>query len=311
MTARRLAVVFIGELHDAGFNAAALAGVERAIARHDADIAIVSGIAYDLDAMRERLAATISTVDAIVFIGGQGNVVVPELAGSHPQKRFAIVQGEKTAANLASYSVRQEESAFLAGVLAAGLTQTGTVAHLSGHRVRPGLLGRAAFVAGVAHANADVSVLTAFCGTQDDSRITEQWAAAEIAAGADVLFTMLNAARSGAIAACRAAGIRQIGNALDWVATDPAVFIASAIARIDLGVERAIDDLCKDVMPDSVVELGLADGDYVSLSLAEDVPPELATQIGHTADAIRSGRLRVPDDYTGPEFNLPEPPCAP
>ncbi len=307
----RIAVFFVGTLHDAGFNASALAGAERAAQDGVAEIGIVSGVPYDEAAIRARIDAEIGAHDGLIFIGGQGNVATPEVARAHPGKRFAIVQGNRTGPNLASYDVRQEESAFLAGCLAALTSGSGTVGHLSGHRVRPGLKGRAAFVAGVRHIDPAMRVLTGFCGTQDDNAVAHAWASAEIAAGADVIFTMLNGARQGAIDACRAAGIRQIGNALDWVAEDPQVFIGSAVARIDLGVERAIADMATGQTPEGIAEFGLADGDFVALSLARDVPEDIARRVARIEAAIRAGEIEIPEGYDGPEFQPEDDSCVP
>lgn len=305
----KIAVFFVGEVEDAGFNASALAGALAASNEDLAEITIISGVSYDQAEIRNRMATVLPDHDGLVFIGGQGNLATPELAMACPDKRFAIVQGNKTGPNLASYDVRQEDSAFLAGCLAARLTQSGTVAHLSGHRVPPGLKGRAAFAAGVAHADPSVGVLTGFCGTQDDGEVTYRWASAQIAAGADILFTMLNGARGGAIRACREHGIRQIGNALDWVARDPGVFVASAIARIDTGVYRAIEDMVGGHVPNHVVEFGLAGGDFVSLSLGRDVPEAIPDEIEAFAEGIRTGRIVVPKEYTGDEFHPDEVQC--
>uniref|UniRef100_UPI003569F506 BMP family ABC transporter substrate-binding protein n=1 Tax=Actibacterium sp. TaxID=1872125 RepID=UPI003569F506 len=252
--------------------------------------------------IRARLTEVVPDVDGLVFIGGQGNIATPEIAVAHPDKHFAIVQGQKTGPNLASYDVRQEDSAFLAGVLAANLTRSGVVGHLSGHRVRPGLKGRAAFVAGVKHDAPEVKVLTGFCGTQDDSAVTRRWAEAEIAEGVDVIFTMLNDARRGAIEACRAGGARQIGNALDWVEKVPDVFVASALARIDIGVEWALRDMVEGKSPSEIVEFGLAEGDVVSLKLGDDVPEAARDAVLAAAQDIRAGRIVIPDTYDGPEF---------
>lgn len=301
-TKMKIAVFFVGEVRDAGFNASALAGTKAAAAQGVAEISIVSGVRYDQDAIRERLADIVPEVDGLVFIGGQGNIATPEIAAQYPDKKFAIVQGQKMGPNLASYDVLQEDSAFLAGALAARLTQSGTVGHLSGHRVSPGLKGRAAFVAGVKHANPEIKVLTGFCGTQDDSTVTKAWATAEISAGADIIFTMLNDARSGAIEACRAGRARQIGNAMDWVEVDPDVFIASAIARIDLGVKSAIADMVAGITPDTTVHLGLADGDFASLAMGDDVPDATKEYIAKLAQDIRDGTCNVPNSYDGPEF---------
>lgn len=307
----RIAVFFVGALADRGFNASAQAGALRAAEKRVADIEIVSGVPYDQPAIRKRLAEVLTDVDGLVFVGGQGNLSMPDVAADHPRHRFAIVQGKRQGPNLASYDVRQEESAFLAGVLAAHLTRGGTVAHLSGHRVTPGLKGRAGFVAGVRHAAQGMPVLTSFCGTQDDAAVARVWAAAQIEAGADILFTMLNAARSGATDACRAAGIKQIGNALDWVAEDPHVFAASAMARIDLGVERAIEDMVAGHVPEEIVEFGLADGQFVSLSMAADVPETARAAVAQAAEALRSGQIALPQDHDGPEFSPEDAQCLP
>lgn len=306
----KIAVFFVGEVHDEGFNASALKGAERAKEAGIAQISAVSGVRFDQDEIRARLGKVLPEVDGLVFVGGQGNIATPEIAAAYPNKRFAIVQGQQTGPNLASYDVRQEDSAYLAGVLAAKLTKTGVVGHLSGHRVRPGLKGRAAFVAGALHAAPEVKVLTGFCGTQDDSTVTKVWAEAEIAAGADVIFTMLNGARRGAIEACRASRARQIGNALDWVEKDPEVFVASALARIDIGVERAIRDMVEGKSPQEIVEFGLCEGDVVSLKLAADVPDEAQEAVARAVQDIRAGHIVIPDSYDGPEFELESVPCG-
>lgn len=298
----RIAVFFVGEVQDNGFNASAFSGADRAGQAGVADIHIVSGVAYDQDEIRTRLAEVLPGVDGLIFIGGQGDIATPEVAALCPDKRFAIVQGNRTGPNLASYDVRQEDSAFLAGVLAANLTRSGIVGHLSGHRVRPGLKGRAAFVAGVNHAAPQVTVLTGFCGTQDDSTVTRGWAGAQIAAGADIIFTMLNDARQGAIDACRAGNIWQIGNALDWVQHDPQVFVASALARIDIGVEWAIRDMVAGRTPPEIVEFGLAEGDVVALSLGKAVPDAARDAVKAAAADIRAGRITISDIYEGAEF---------
>lgn len=304
----RLAIFFVGELHDEGFNASALQGAERAAARGIAEIEIVEGVPYDQAAIRARLIDLAEEKDGVVFIGGQGDRTTPEVAAAFPQTRFAIVQGARTGPNLASYVVRQEDSAFLAGCFAALTTRSGTVAHLSGHRVRPGLAGRAAFVAGVRHVAPDMPVLTAFCGAQDDNALARRWAAAEIAAGADVIFTMLNGARQGAIDACRAApGVRQIGNALDWTTRAPDVFSASAIARIDIGVERAIADMVRGVTPPEIVEFGLADGETISLAMAPETPADVFARVDAIAGQVRAGAIAIPEEYDGPEFEGPSP----
>lgn len=297
----KISILFVGALNDGGFNQSALHGARRLQAADDDPIKIISDIPYDQAAMSAALTAAAKESDGIVFVGGQGNLVAPPVAASFPDRSFAIVQGNVQTDNIASYEVLQEQSAFLAGVLAARMTQSGIVGHLSGHRVVPGLKGRAAFVSGVRYVDRGFPILTGFCGTQDDSDTTETWTRDLAAAGADVIFTMLNAARSGATKACRETSIRQIGNVSDWCAHDPDVFVASALARIDKGVERAVSDMRADTRPNTIRHLGLVE-EAVGLSVAPDVTPAVRDEIAITRDLIAAGQLAVDTNYGGPEF---------
>lgn len=299
----KIAVLFVGALCDKGFNQCALDGAERMRAFGDADIEIVSGIPYDPAAMSAALQDTAARCDGVVFVGGQGNLVTPPVAASFPDRAFAVVQGNVTAANLASYDVLQEQSAFLAGVFAARMTKSGTVGHLSGHRVVPGLKGRAAFASGVRYADKDVRLVTGFCGTQDNSTITEAWANAIAGEGADFLFTMLNAARDGATRACRATGMRQIGNVTDWSVSDPEVYAASAVARIDFAVERAVTEMVAAERPAKVLYMGLTDA-AVGLTFAPDVPDPVRGEIDSVAKMIAAGTLDIQTIYDGPEIEV-------
>ncbi|MEG3003258.1 MAG: BMP family ABC transporter substrate-binding protein, partial [Comamonas sp.] len=163
--------------------------------------------------------------------GGQNNQAAVEAAARNPKTQFVVTQGAVQAANLSSYDVLQEESAYLAGVLAALTTKTGVVGHMSGIRVPPGLKGRAAYAAGVRDTDPKVKLLT------------HRIAKAQMAAGADVIFTMLNSGRNGVTQACREAGTRQIGNVIDWTAVDSQVFVASAWADVGIGAFLAVKDM--------------------------------------------------------------------
>lgn len=288
----KICVIFIGKVQDTGFNSCALRGANHIARWPDVTVEILGDVPFEPDAMRTALMGAASRNDAVIFIGGQGNAVVPDVASVYPDVAFAVIQGDVSGPNLASYEVLQEQSAFLAGCLAAQLTQTGIVGHLSGHRVIPGLKGRAAYVAGVQHVDPKIKILTGFCGTQDNNEIARSWASAEIEQGVDVIFTMLNGARQGVIDTCRDTGTQHIGNALDWVKSNPNDFIASAIAQIDLAVRQAASDLIERHFPSSVQTFGLAEG-AVSLTIGSQVSTHVSTNIAKTEELIRVGKVEI------------------
>jgi basic membrane protein A and related proteins len=290
-----IGALFAGPAQDGGFMEAGYRALVAAAGTSEAAVSFVDGIEPRPDALcaaLRRLAAV--GHDLIIAHGGQNTDAVLEVATAYPRLSFAITQSEASAANVASYDVLQEHSAFLAGVLAARTTQSGVVAHLSGIRVRPGLKGRAAFAHGVRHADPAVRLLTRFCGHQDDAALAEIAARDLIAAGADRLFTMLNSGRVGAIAACRAGGCLQIGNVDDWTLREPDVFIGSAMADVGIGVERAITDFAASRFPaGQVSQIGLETPRAVGLAVHPSVPPTVRAEIAAITDAIRKQRLVV------------------
>lgn len=299
--------LFAGRIDDRGFMEAGWRGLERARTELGVATRHIDGV----QPRKELLAAALtqlatSGVGLVVAHGGQNNEACAEVAARFPQIKFVVTQGAVVGTNLCSYEVLQEESAYLAGVLAALTTKTGVVGHMSGIRVRPGLKGRAAYVAGVHAANPTVKVLTNFSGNQDDNALSKRVALAQMAGGADVIFTMLNAGRDGVSQACREKGARQIGNVVDWVKVDPKVFVASAIADVSIGVFEAVRNVQQGKFPaGSIRKVGIANAQAVRLSMADDVPATIRTRIAAVAAEIESGNIKVPESYEGPEFATP------
>lgn len=299
--------LFAGNIDDRGFMEAGWRGLERARTELGSKVSYIEKV----QPRKELLAAALtrlaeSGVDLVVAHGGQNNEAAQEVALRFPSIKFVVTQGSVVGSNLASYDVLQEDSAYLAGVLAAKMTRSGIVGHMSGIRVRPGLKGRAGYAAGMRATNPEVKLLTNFSGNQDDNALSKRVALAEIAAGADVIFTMLNAGRNGVTEACREKGARQIGNVVDWVKVDPAVFVASAIADVSIGVFNAVRDLRDGAFKAGIVrKIGVADAAAVRLSMADNVPADVKALIESTAAAIASGGITVPEAYDGPEFGTP------
>lgn len=306
-TPKKVAALFAGRIDDRGFMQAGYDGLKLAEARLGVSVAFRQGVQpkpEDLTAALRELAAAGPAL--VIAHGGQNNAAAKAVAAEFPAVRFVVTQGNVTGPNLASYEVLQEQSAFLAGMLAALTTRTGVVGHMSGIRVTPGLKGRAAYAAGVAHADPKVMLLTNFSGNQDDNALSEKIARAMIAKDAQVIFTMLNAGRNGVIAACRELGVKQIGNVGDWTAIAPDVFIASAFADSGRALFDAVADFAAGKFATGEIKrLGLDTPDAVRLIMAPSVPSEIRGRIEAAAGAITASTLDVPVEWAGSEFPTP------
>ena len=138
---------------------------------------------------------------------------------------------------------------------------------------------------------------------QEDNAVTYRAAIAQIDAGVDVMYTMLNGGRRGAIDACRERGIAQIGNVRDWTMAEPDVFVASAIA--DSG--RLVRAWLEDVMHGRLVtgelrQLGIEDGEAVRLAMSPRVPADVRAKVDGFAASLKAGDIELPLEYDGLEF---------
>lgn len=303
MSARRILVLF-GQPGRGGFNEAAVQGAERA-ARNGQPLQVIWIAESDPTARASHIAQLCAShPDLLIVHGGQGDVPVAGVAPRFPRIQFAITQGHHTAANVASYEILQEHSAFLAGVLAGLRAGNGRAAHLSGERVRPGLKGRAAYADGVYRVTGQ-DPLTAFCGNQHDPELGALWTRALAARDARVIFAMMDGGRDGVTRICRDTSIWQIGNVLDWVARDPRVYLASALADSGLCVERAAADHAAGALAvGRITRFGLEESSALRLVLGTQVSADERRELDAWAHRVALGELQIATDYTGAEFTL-------
>ena len=300
-----IAAMFPGRIDDGGFIEAGYRGLMRVPdAVKGMQVSYVDGIPPEAEAMKAALRKLAeSDAKMVIAFGGQTSEAAQRVAWEFPEQRFTVIQGFLLRPNLAVYEVLQEQSAWLAGAAAGMLTKTNVVGHMSGLRVRPGLKARAAFAGGLAATNPRAKLLTNFSGTQDDAAVAQRIALAQIDAGADLIFTMLNAGRAGAIEACRSRGVKQIGNVRDWVAVMPEVFVASAVADGGVAVVQSARDLYDSVWTgDRVRRFGLRNPDAVRLALAPNVPEPVKTRVATLSEEMVVGGIKIPEEYSGPEF---------
>jgi basic membrane protein A len=295
-----------GRIHDGGFMEAGYNGLLAIEQELGADIRYVDQVRPTPEELTTALRLlALGEPDLIIAHGGQNSAAAAEVAPEFPNVKFVVVQGNVTGENLSSYEVLQEQSTWLAGAAAGLLTRTNVVGHISGIRVTPGLKGRAAFYEGLMTTNPDAKFLTTFSGNQDDADLNRAVAEAQIAAGADIIFTMLNAGRIGAIEACREAGIRQIGNVRDWHEIHPDVFVASAIANVSMAGLRAAQDVANGSWkPGEIVRIGIEDPTAVWLALAPDVPADVLSELEALTEQLAAGEIEYSIEYEGEEFVL-------
>jgi basic membrane lipoprotein Med (substrate-binding protein (PBP1-ABC) superfamily) len=155
------------------------------------------------------------------------------VAPEFPKTMYVTTSGNTAGTNVAGIMFSFADASYLAGILAAGMTRSGTVGVIGGTELPPVKESFVAFEAGVKSVRPDARVLTAFIGNWDDVSAGKEQALAQISRGADVIFQNADAAGLGVFQAARErSGVHVIGSNANQNAVAPEVTLGSVV--IDL-----------------------------------------------------------------------------
>ncbi len=152
------------------------------------------------DEMERALRDIIASEDPDVIVGDAfaAEDAVREVAKEFPDTAFVFGSGgEEQAPNFSVFDNWLQDPAYLAGMLAGGLTETGTIGVVGAMPIPEVNRIVNAFTTGAQESRPDATVTVSFINSFFDPATAKQAAEAAIAGGADVLF----AERDGVIAA--------------------------------------------------------------------------------------------------------------
>ena len=260
------------------------------------------GYAGDMERIL-REAAGSDNPPQIIFGDAFGNEeAVRAVAAQYPKIAFVFGSGLGPAEpNFSVFDNWVHEPAYLSGLVAGKLTQSGVVGVVAGFPVPEVNRIVNAFIEGAREVNPDVKVKVEFINSWFDPPAAKQVAEAQIAAGADMIF----AERFGAHEAAQEKGLLAFGNmsdqnelAPDTIVTGPVWHMEPTvnyiIAQVTAGVYTAQD--LKDFS--SMAKGGASLAPFHGLE--NQLPADLKQLIVTRQNEIASGRFRVNIDENLP-----------
>jgi basic membrane protein A len=251
----------------------------------------------------------------IVTVGFKLGEATMAAAKKNKDVDFAIVDFayEKAPQNLRGLTFDTAQSSFLAGYLAAGMSQSGTVGTFGGLNIPTVTIFMEGYAEGVAHHNevngTDVQVLGwdpeakdgVFTNDFENKTTGQNTAQSLIAQGADVIFPVAGPAGLGGLQAARDSGGSV--NAI-WVDTDGCVSAPEYCSVIMTSVEKGMDVAVADAVTDSVngefdseVYVGTLENGGTDLAafheFDEKIPQELKDQVDQLRQDIIDGTVKV------------------
>lgn len=240
---------------------------------------------------------------AIIFGDAFGNEeVVRRVAKDYPDIAFVFGSGlGPSQPNLSVFDNWIHEPAYLSGMLAGGLTQTGKIGVVGGYPVPEVNRIVNAFIAGAHETNPDAEVLVSFLNSWFDPAAAKEAALAQVDAGADVLF----AERFGVIEAAQENGLLAFGNMSDQNELAPDTVVTGPVWNMGPTVEFVINQ----VKAGSYTALDLKDFSMMGqggASLADlhgfddTLDADLLQTVMDKEQAIKDGLFRVDIDEAAP-----------
>ena len=281
---------------------------EKAAGRVDYSFQDAIGYSGDM----ERVLREVAERDqpAVIFGDAFGNEeAARRVAAEYPDIAFVFGSGAGPAEpNFSVFDNWIHEPAYLAGMLAGGLTKSNTLGVVGGYPVPEVNRIVNAFIGGAKEVNPKVEVKVTFLNSWFDPAAAKEAALAQVGAGADILF----AERFGVIEAASENHLIAIGNMSDQKELAPQNVVSSVTWNMKPTVAYVIDQVmagsytAQDLKDFSMVGKGGAELAEINTSVGGGVPADLVTKVQEKETAIKSGTFRVDiNEATPPGASVP------
>jgi basic membrane protein A and related proteins len=316
-----------GGINDKSFNESAWDGLKDA-AKKDSNISVQYLSSTSSSDYAPNINSFISKgCGIIVTVGFLMDAATAAAANAHPSQKFAIVDDApvvKADTHVEALQYETDQAGFLGGILAAGMTKTGTVATYGGENFSAVTLYMNGFVAGVRYYDQKwkkkVKVLGwtpgkgvcnlttcagkgTFIGNFTDQTAGKTDTTTFYSEGADIVFPVAGSVGLGSVAAAQAAGS---GHYVMWVdsngcisdAADCKYFVGTVAKGVEPSVEAAVLSAAKGTFKAGSYIGTLANSGTQLEYGGVSIPSSLKAKIVTVKAGIISGKISVnPNNY--------------
>ena len=318
-------VTDLGKVNDGTFNEFAHKGVLMAQEKYGFEYKYIETTAQ-ADYAANIQALVDEKFDVIVTVGFLIQEATVAAAAANPDIVFIGVdqfyeQGAVTD-NLVGLQFREDQAGFLAGALAAMMSESGTIGIVAGQEIPPVKRFKNGFDNGAKYVRPDINLLGVYLPTFIDPALGASSAEQMIGEGADVIFGAGGPTGSGAIKAAAEKGVFVIGVDQDEYLTTFARgaapganrILSSAIKRVDVAVATEIGKVAEGTFKGNGIELFDAAGEGVGLAdfheTADLVPDAVKARLEEIFKALADGTLSTGVDAVSGDVDpatVPEP----
>ena len=302
-----IGVATIGPQNDMAFSQSHVEGAELAAAEIPG--AELTGIVDNREDPQSRIDAfeTLSQSNNVI-IGGSASFspTADTVAPQFPDVYYIVSGGALTEVlheNVTAIIQEQGAAGYPAGVVAAELSQTGTIGAIGGAEIPPTVQSIAGFAAGATDHDPDIEVLENVIGNFNDVALAKEAAAAMIADGADQLYAFLDSGVQGVYQAAEESG-EDVG-VVNLIVADCESFpntIGTVTQNNSAIISEAIKQHANGTLEPGAVFIGLEDPELQTHLLCPQYEEneEIAQLNQDAIDALIAGEVELPPEAITP-----------
>jgi len=310
-------VTDVGKLSDKSFNAAAWAGVQRAVKEFGVEAkAIESNQPTDYQKNIEQF--TSENYDLVITVGFLMGDDTAAMGKKYPQQKLAIVdvfQDDKAPKNVLGLTFAEDQAGFLAGALAAQVSKTGKIGSVVGINIPPVCKYKVGYEKGAKYVKPDIKIFGVYQQPGPKAFNDPEWGKeatlSQLKEGADIVFAAGGQTGNGGllgIAEQVKAGQAVLGIGVDQdqyntLEGAKSILLTSAMKRVDQATYLAIKDVIDgkfaggnkvfDITNDGVGLAPFHDN-------ADKVPADVQAKMDKIIAGLKDGSIKtgvvVPDD---------------
>ena len=307
-----------GGVNDKSFNQSAWAGVQKAAAEFGFDAKFIQSTQpTDYEKNIDQFAT--EKYDVIITVGFLMQDATAAKAKQYPSIKFAIIDAsyfptkdyalcpdtvkdcyvDGGLTNVTSLMFQEDQVGFLAGVLAGGMTKTGTVCTVSGMEIPPVVRYVVGYQNGAKWIKSDAKALNVYIPSFTDPAKGKETGQSMISQGCDVVFGVGGNTGNGGLLAAKEQSLMAIGVDVDQYNTYPEVkdaLITSAMKNVDVAVYEYLKAIKGGTAKAGVSTANIQNGG-VGLAPYHDwdskITDAVKAKIKEATDALKAGSLQT------------------
>ncbi|RDY24891.1 BMP family ABC transporter substrate-binding protein [Romboutsia maritimum] len=305
--AKKLSVAIVlgeGSINDQSFNQSTWEGLQKAKEDFGVDIKYLES-KQKSDYVQNIETFVDQDIDLIVGVGYQLEDPIKEMAESYPEQKFGLIDAtyKNIPKNVVPVVFKEEEGAYLAGMIAAKMTKTDNVGFIGGMTTPSIEKYHYGFKYGAVSTNKDVKIQEQYANSFSDQAKGKSIAKQMHAAGADIILAAAGDTGTGSIEAARENKKYAIGVDRDQSYLAPENVITSVLKKLNVASYNLSKELVDGKFEGGVQKVyGLKEGAIgIPENTSKHVPQDIIDYVNKQAELVKNGKVIVP--RTQDEFN--------